>query len=430
MAWRFLLTAFLLAVVVASAVACGGDDDDDDTSADDDADDDSTDDDDDTSDDDTTDDDIGGDIMISAYTQIVPSELMPEEVAPQDANNNLDVVEHEGRYYLAFRTGPFHFASPDVVMYVVSSDDQVNWEYETEFTMERDLREPRLLSFDGKLFLYFALLGESAFGFEPGGMMVSERKGAGDWTEPVPVEEEIGYIPWRTKAIDGVPYMIAYEGGGSIYDFVGDPEPIKVHWLTTEDGYDWSAVDPEHEVVLEGGNSETDWVFLDDGSLVAVTRNEAGDEFGWGSKICRADADNLGDWQCAGDPKKYDSPLVFRTQDNRVFLIGRRNVTEDGLYDLGRDDLSETLQGIYYELAYWVKPKRCSLWSVDPETLSVDFVLDLPSSGDTCFAGIIDYGDDTFEVYNYTSPPTQGDLWWIQGQLAPTFIYRLTLTIP
>ena len=41
----------------------------------------------------------------------------------------------------------------------------------------------------------------------------------------------------------------------------------------------------------------------------------------------RAKKGELGTWTCAHDPKKYDSPLVF-VQDDTVYLIGRRNLTE------------------------------------------------------------------------------------------------------
>ena len=181
--------------------------------------------------------------------------------------------------------------------------------------------------------------------------------GGGDWTEPESVLET-GFMPWRARVLDDTPYLIGYTGGENIYE--AGTEEIAVKWLTTSDGRAWSAAVPGHEAVLTGGSSETDFTFLADGTLIAVARNEEGDDDGFGSKICRASPDDLGSWECAADPRKYDSPLVFRHGDT-VYLIGRRNVTESGNFDLGYDDRSLDDQFQAYQLDYWVAPKRCSL---------------------------------------------------------------------
>jgi len=393
---------------------CG--DDDDASPADDDDDNDTTD------DDDTT----PAPPTLSEPVIVVPSDGLPAGVELQNANNNLDVVAHDDRIFLAFRTAPSHFAGRRATLYVVSTADQETWEFEATFHLEKDLREPRLLSWNGRLFLYFAVLGSNPLNFEPGVMMFSERTAPGEWTEPEEFYEE-GFIAWRTKTINGTPYMLAYVGGEGIYDV--DPEPMRVHWLTTSDGANWEPVVPAQPVVLEGGCSETDFVFLDDGTLIAVCRNEMGDESGWGAKICRAEAETLGDWQCVGDTRKYDSPLMFRHGDE-VYLIGRRNLNDSGDYDLGFDDLNTTLQHLLYELDYWIHPKRTSLWHVDPQTLEVEFVLDLPSRGDTCFPGLIELDADRFLVYNYTSPLDGPDTIWVLGQLGPTQILRQEISFP
>jgi hypothetical protein len=363
---------------------------------------------------------------VSAPIQVVPSDGLPPESPLQPANNNLDVARMDGRTFLAFRTAPSHFASAATVLYVVSSADEIHWDYETQITLGTDLREPRLLAWNGRLFLYFSVLGENQLDFEPKGIQVTERLGPADWTTPVPIYFP-GFMGWRTKVVGGVPYMLGYIGGADIYDF--GEAAIEVHWLTTGDGYHWGPVVPLQPVVLTGGNSETDFVFLDDGTLVAVTRNEAGDAYGWGSKVCRAKPGDLGNWECAGDPRKYDSPLVFR-HGSEVYLIGRRNLTPSGNFDLGLDTLSPRVQTLLYSLAYWVTPKRCSLWRIDPEALSVSFVLDIPSRGDTCFPALIDQGGGVFDVYNYTSPLDGPDVPWLTGQKGPTIIVRQTLTLP
>ncbi len=356
---------------------------------------------------------------------IVPGDELPAEIVVQDSNNNLDVVRHDGGLFLAFRTGPSHFASPEVQLHVVRSDDDgESWVFETTVDRDTDLREPRFLSLGDRLFVYFAVLGEAAIGFEPQGTMVTERLPSGEWTEPEWIFET-GFIPWRIHLFDDVPYLLGYVGGENIYEV--DGEPVEVYWLTTRDGRDWQPVVAGQPIVLVGGSSETDLTFLDDGGIVAVSRNEAGDELGFGMKICRAEANDLGRWTCVADPRKYDSPLVFR-HGQRVFLIGRRNLTETGFFDLGYDNLNRAQQYLQYQLDYSNRPKRCSLWEVDPESLKVRFLVDLPSRGDTCFASILEEGPNAYSVFNYTSPLDGPDVAWQRGQAGQTLIYRVDLT--
>jgi hypothetical protein len=363
-----------------------------------------------------------------AVTVVPDAEAMPPEVVSQVAHNNLDVVWHAGRLYFAFRTGPFHFAHPSIALYVVSTTDQKSWRFEAAFSLGKDLREPRFLPVGDRLFLYFARLREVTFTFTPEAMMLSERSDCG-WTQPEEVSPVAtpGFIPWRGRVIDGTSYLIGYAGGENIYE-LGEGA-IEVHWLKTADGRTFEPVVPGKSAVLVGGGSETDFAFLGDGSVIAVSRNEAGDADGFGSKICRAPAGALGDWSCVADPKKYDSPLVFSRGD-QVYLIGRRQLANDGKFDLGMDGLTPAEQGLEYQTAYWGTPKRCALWKVDPVALSVSHLLDLPSNGDTCFASEVPLSDDQRLIYNYSSPLDDPDLSWRDGQFGPTHIYRTLLTLP
>jgi len=341
-----------------------------------------------------------------------------------DANNNLDIVRHEGRLFLAFRSAPTHFASDEVVMYVVSSSDEESWRYEGAFALGTDVREPQLVSWDGRLILYFGVLGTNPAAFEPQGARFTTYNAPGDW-EPLQTYPDDTFIPWRIKVVDGDLQMVGYTGGGAVYE-PGGEHPIDIHWLHSGDGEVWTPV-VDDGVVHTGGGSEADYVLLDDGSLVAVIRNEAGDESGFGSKICRADSADLGIWECVTDPRKFDSPLLFR-HGEAIWLVARRNLTEDGHYDLGLTDLDHQAQYLAYQGSYWISPKRCALWSVDTGSLSVSWALDLPSRGDTCFPEAVEHNEG-WVLYNYTSDPNGPDVSWVEGQNAPTFIYRHVLEL-
>jgi len=365
------------------------------------------------------------DVTIAETRMIVPSDGLPPEVTPLTSNNNLDVVRHEGRVYLAWRTAPDHFAGPDTVMYMVSSADELNWDFEASFTIGTDLREPRLLSFNGHLLLYVAVLGTNRYAFEPMGVRYSERAADGTWS-PLTDAGLPGRIAWRTKVEAGVPYMTAYVGGEHIYLF--DGLPLSVELLTTDDGHTWRPVNAARRSVYMGGGSESDFGFADDGSLFGVIRNEAGDASGYGSEICHAPASDITNWGCHIDPKKYDSPLVF-AYDHEIYLVARRNLTATGDYDLMDPAHTTLLTTVNYQTDYSAQPKRCALWRFVQSEDRIAYLMDLPSTGDTCFAAVLPLatpGD--FALYNYSSDIDGPSIPWNQGQREPTFIYRHELS--
>jgi hypothetical protein len=358
------------------------------------------------------------DVAVIETRRVFPDGAAPEGVAIQPASNNLDVVRHDGRVYLAFRTAPTHFASADTALYVVSSDDEIHWRREARFAAGRDLREPRFLALGDRLLLYMTILGTSAFSFVPGEVAVAERAN-GRWSEPSPVGLP-GHVAWRVRMIDGAPVMAAYSGGEHLYKF--DGVPMQVRLLGTDDGRRWTPLDPAHPVLYEGGGTEADFTETNDG-YVGVIRDEAGDATGWGSKICRGRS--LAEWSCTTDVRKLDSPHIF-THDGEVYLLARRNVTADGAYDLGVG--SGVVRSIHNQLRYIWSGKRCALWRwIGPEDRFA-FMLDLPSRGDTCFASAMRGAtSDEWIVYDYSSPIDGPDVVWNAAQREPTHLYRHVL---
>lgn len=365
--------------------------------------------------------------------QIAPGPWLPDEYQKKNgpSNNNVDVVRHNGRVFMAIRNGKFHFASADSRLYVFSSSDEKTWSFERVYDYQTDLREPRLLSYNGRLFLYFARLGTDRFNFEPQGMFVSEYLGPRQWTEPRPFYHPgESFIPWRVKVLGGRAYMTTYQYGEHEYDFTG--KPLFMHFLTSDDGLSWRGVGAD-PVVLKGGGSETDFAFDDRGDLYAVVRNESGDDSGWGAKICFAPRQDLGHWECRHDPKKYDSPYVFAHR-GEIFLIGRRNVTDDGKFEVYTTEDGKWNAGYAVKnlALYSARPKRTALWQVDRATLTVRWMDDLPGKGDTCFPAVLeDPGEPRRRVvYNYSSPLEAPDVTWSVGQEGETRIYRTSLLLP
>ncbi len=163
-------------------------------------------------------------------------------------------------------------------------------------------------------------------------MSVAERDPDGKWSELSPMGPP-GVMGWRARSLGGVPVLLVYSGGETIYNM--ERPNLRVELWKSSDGRSWEPFDPKRPVVYEGGGSEADCVLGDDGTLFGVIRNEAGDATGWGAKVCRAPAGDLARWTCRSDRRKYDSPYMF-WHDGEAYLIGRRNLNGDGAYDLGR----------------------------------------------------------------------------------------------
>jgi len=376
-------------------------------------------------------------VRILATRQVVPGPGLPAGLALGASNNNLDAVRHDdGFVYLAFRTAPHHFANPETRIVVLRSRDEQRWQLDGEFSLGHDLREPRLLSYHGRLVLFVSKLGSNPLAFEPKGMARAVRE-EGRWSKLVPFGPE-GAIGWRARTLDGVPALVAYQGGGSAY---GPGETrMRIDLYRSDDGLDWRLWDPAHGPLYEGGGGEADLGRAGDDDYFGVIRVESGDDRGYGSRLCRAPADRPAEWRCRSDPRKYDSPFVF-AQDGEVYLLGRRNLRGDGRFDRGVGPAHgplRILRTVWNHLSYSLARKRCALWRFVPETepgeaardpaVRLAFVLDLPSRGDTCFAAVL-AGERPDEriVYDYSSPLDGDDLRWIEGQRGETRIYRHAL---
>jgi hypothetical protein len=355
---------------------------------------------------------------------VVHSPTLPAKVGYEPSNNNVDIVFHEDRLFMAWRQGPTHFAGPDVKMQVVSSLNQgESWDWEATIALGSDVREPRLLSMNGRVWLYFFQGGDQATSFDPRHLWRIERRDLANWTAPERGGRD-GEVPWDLKVRNGLAYLTSYAGN---HYGTGD-SAIEVYFQKSSNGVDWEPVNAARPVSYLGGASEVAFEFDVDGSAWFVTRNEDGDATGFGSHLCYAPPDDPSDWRCPSqsDPERYDSPEMFRHGED-VFLLARRDV--GGPYDLGRDDLDLTNQRRVYALEYWSRPKRTALYKIDKVARKVVFVQDLPGTGDTAFASVKRLGPHQFLVANYTSPLELGDISWEEGQSSPrgTRIYLLEL---
>ncbi|MBT6177538.1 MAG: exo-alpha-sialidase [Deltaproteobacteria bacterium] len=338
-------------------------------------------------------------LEVSEPRWVVPSDTIPVEIDVQESNNNVDICYFDGRLFMSWRSGPTHFASEDPQMHVMSSsDDGKTWEFEHTIDIGTDLREPRLISYQGKLQLLFFQAGVIMTAFEPQRILRTWRNGFQDWSELETVNPE-PEVPWDIKVRNDRLFMTSYAGGH--YEEDSD---VEVYFKESTDGLTWEKVNGK-ENVYTGGVSEVAFEFAADGTLWLVTRNEDGDASGYGSHVCYAPADNITEWVCPAicDPERYDSPEMFRHGDT-LYLVARRDI--GGPY--GPDDANV--------IDYSLRPKRTAIYQIDQEQKQVVHIMDIPGAGDTAFPAIWRTGPHSFLMANYTSPLDEPDVTWLEGQ--------------
>jgi len=279
------------------------------------------------------------------------------------------------------------------------SRDGRTWENVTEFKAEHgEYRDPKFAAIHDRLFLY--ALPNLTLLAEPVTTVRTSSTDGVSWERPVEVEPS-GWLLWRPKTRDGITwYVTAYwhEHGKSILLKSGDG----IGWTTVSQIYDGER------------NDETDFDFLPDGRIIATARLEgSGGE--WGDRT----ASTL--IALAGPPyerwsyrksgvTRLDGPCLF-PYNGRIYAIGR--------YQATRAPILVEQGGLYSR-------KRTSIFLVAEEGLR--YLTDLPSAGDTSYAGIARRGDELYASY-YTSPIDK-DYTWILGMFRPSHIRMARIDLP
>jgi hypothetical protein len=343
------------------------------------------------------------------WQNLTTSGKLPAQCKIQHSNNNLDIVKYQGRYYLAFRTAPSHFASKKAVMYVVSSADLETWQYETEFALQRDVREPRFAVYRDTLNLYFFTGGTKPMRFEPNEVLLTRKAGNGSWSEQQSVNLD-GFVPWRLRIRADTLYLSAYYGRGL---YKGSHHSnLRLFYSTNGTGWHTLSTEPQIDIL---NAEEGEFIFDKKGDMYATVRLE-----GTGALVCKAPARSLSNWQQRRTKAKYDSALLFEHNDD-IYLISRRNV--DGDMDKVKNRKNDKQGRVRNLIRYSITRKVTALYKFDKDNLTVTPVIDFPSTGDNAYAGIAQVDANTYVVMNYSSDIAKRKKNWIRGQLGKTYIY-------
>ncbi len=311
-------------------------------------------------------------------------------VSDGEHNSNTDLIAWRGDFLLVHAASPWHLGSLNSRLLVKRSGDGRQWQTLARLQLPgKDIRDPKLVEIAGRLFLY-ALPNEGRMATPVETVLATSSDGA-TWTPFEPVGPP-GWLFWRPKTRDGVTwYVPAYwhEHGRSIL-------------LRSADGRSWEPVSVIHE---GDGNDETAVEFLPDGRLLATARLEATPDTLLGSDDATtllAVAEPPYDrWQKVHTKlTRLDGPVLFRL-DEDLFAVARyQPPPHGGLTRLG---------------GMWSR-KRTSLYRVEPERLVR--LSDLPSAGDTSYAGVV-VRDGALWTEYYTSRIDR-DYPWFLALFLPT----------
>ncbi len=291
-------------------------------------------------------------------------------------NMTTDLVDWNGWFYLAYVSSPWHIGSHESRVCIQRSKDAHTWEQVKEFKTSdgSDIRDPKLVVIDGKLFLY--VLRNVGVVAEPSQTAYCFTANGTDWSQIADCEPS-QWLFWRPKSPNGVDWYVAaywYKHGKSIL-------------LHSTDGKSWKKVSD----IYEGDfNDETDLEFLPDGRMLVTARLEmTGSIFGH-KQACTwvgVSAAPYTSWTGVKCEKtRLDGPNLF-SWNGKVYGLGRRH--------LDRQKWGEYRGSLFGR-------KRTSLYRVTEQGLQ--HVTDLPSSGDTSYPGVVIRDEQLFVSY-YTNRP-------------------------
>ncbi len=358
---------------------------------------------------------------ISEPTLLIPSPSLPSNIICNRSNNNVDIIKFNNTYYVAWRSARVHFPDKEAVMYIISSKDFINWKFEHSFKTGSDLREPRFLVYQEKLFFYCFEGAKVMYSFDPKHIWIStvedaglnDSVGRGKWVDRIAPGMD-GYVPWRLKIHNGKPLFSAY-WGKNLYG----AHQAQLRLFDSEDGIHWKPISEEPQISVTG-SEEGEFEFDEAGNMWCIVRLE-----GEGAMLCYADKDSLATWKMYHTKKKYDSSCMFR-HGKDIYLVARRN--RGGNAEKAPGWMPDGIRRTVNLASYSFTPKTTALYRLNTEVKDFDWVMDLPGCGDNAFPAVVAIDENNYYVLNYTNELSNPDITWFSGQFQKTYIYYLRLS--
>ena len=307
-------------------------------------------------------------------------------------NENTDLTRWNGAVWFVHRTAGSQILGPNSSLLVSRSDDRgKTWRQLAVIPAieGRDLRDPSFYRIGDKLAvkaltrLQVASLRDRDVDTIAVGSVSPD--GGKTWSPLVPIGPPTWSF-WRIRDdAHGVHYTAAYEDGDK-----------SVVLFSSTDGTHWAA-GAQIYGRAEDTPLETELVFMPSGKLLALVRMDGTDAELLGNvgrlrtKVCWASPPYAA-WDCSRelDGVRLDGPVAF-LHGSRLFVIARKHFIEEA------------------------DRKRTALYEITGDFSGGDLAViehgELPSAGDTSYAGVAPIDRDRVLVTWYSSPLMFDDSW-------------------
>jgi hypothetical protein len=321
-------------------------------------------------------------------------------------NENVDMITWGGAIWLVHRTAESQVLGPNSALHVYRSDDQ-GATY-TQMALipapsDRDLRDPSFFIVGNDLYLKaltrLPVVSERDSNVDSNTVITSSSDGK-TWAPLTPAVTG-GWSFWRVKENQGTYYAAAYQDGDK-----------SVVLYSSKDGRAWTA-GPLVYGVAEDTPLETELTFMPSGHLLALVRMDGnaqellGDAGRLRTKTCWA-VPPYDKFDCPSeiDGQRLDGPVSF-FWESRLFVIARKHLQGTG-------------------------KKRTALFEITGNfaggPISAIDRGELPSAGDTSYAGVATLGGGRFVTAWYSGDLEQ-DRPWILGMIDLTDIWKASLDL-
>ncbi len=319
-------------------------------------------------------------------------------------NENTDLTTFQGAIFLVHRTAESQVLGPNSSLHVQRSDDGGKTFTQTAVIaapVDRDIRDPHFYTVGGKLFIKtLARLPVDSTrdsNVDTIAMGTSSADGV-TWSDLAAIGPETWSF-WRIKEQGGTYYSAAYEDGDK-----------SVSLFSSTDGSTWTKGASVYAVSADTP-LETELTFMPSGKLMALVRMDGSDDELLGSvgrlrtNVCWADPPYAA-FSCPQTimGERLDGPLSF-FHGSRLFVVARRHLGEDARKRTSLFEITGTLEGGPIDVKEWG---------------------DLPSAGDTSYAGVATI-DAQRSLLSWYSGDVSLDEGWGLAMFHPTDIWQGTL---
>jgi hypothetical protein len=349
------------------------------------------------------------DWLMNAHV-VVPGDLVNQDCRTGVCkhNENTDLTRWKGAIYFVHRTAGSQVLGPNSSLRVYGSKDHGE-SFELRALIpappDRDIRDPSFYRVGNRLYIkaITRLPGFALRDMDAGSISVETHSTDGETWSPLHAIGPLGWGFWRVVEQHGVLYSAAYEDGD-----------LRVVLYRSNDGEHWTA-GPEIYGVSADTPLEAELIFSPSGErMLALVRMDGNDFELFGNrgrlrtKVCWA-MRPYDSFTCPQELNgvRLDGPVAFWWK-KRLFVIARKHLPGNEIRKrTALYEITGNLEGGPIGIVEWGE---------------------LPSAGDTSYAGIARIGGPRFLATWYSSP-LAGDPSWITGFFGQTDIWQAELDL-